>query len=108
MKYSVYISSLTKGVNMHYKYDFEFNAVSSDSDEGVWYSCDLQTMGNTLEELLDNAVYFKIDQDGGEIGDYPADDKLAHDLITEEYHFATQDIDADDEMQQLHRILGVV
>lgn len=50
-----------------------------------WCSFDLITEGNTLEELLDNAIYFLIAQDGEDVGERVADDKLAYDLITKEY-----------------------
>jgi len=71
-----------KGVNnMKYKYDFQLYAVDSDSDERGWYSMDLVSYGNTIEELYENAEYFLIDQDGGEIGERRADDYEAHHLL---------------------------
>ena len=46
-------------------------------DEGQWRSYDLETEGATLEECLENAVYWQTDQDGGSLGDIPADDDRA-------------------------------
>jgi hypothetical protein len=59
--------------------------VKDDSDDGRWCSYDLDTEGNTLDELLDNASYYMTDQDGGEIGFTEADDALAYELIVEHY-----------------------
>lgn len=57
-----------------------------DHDEGGrWRSYDLETYGHTLEELLSNAVYWQTDQDGGSIGDVPADDPAAQEYIEAEY-----------------------
>jgi hypothetical protein len=47
------------------------------ADAGPWRSYDLQAEGDTLEELLDSAVYWQTDQDGGSLGDRPADDSHA-------------------------------
>jgi hypothetical protein len=46
---------------------------------------ELHTFGDNLGELLDNAAYFYIDQDGGEVSQGPADDEAAHDYIKEWY-----------------------
>jgi hypothetical protein len=45
----------------------------------------LFTFGDNLEELLDNAVYILIDQDGGEAGEERADDQGAIDYVTDWY-----------------------
>lgn len=50
------------------KYDITVAAYSSDSDERGWFSMDLVASGNSLEELYQDATFFLIDQDGGEIG----------------------------------------
>jgi hypothetical protein len=55
-------------------------------DEGRWRSYDLETEGETLEELLANAVYWQIDQDGGSLGEVEADDDHAVDYITKEFN----------------------
>lgn len=54
-------------------------------DGGCWRSYDLETFGHTLEELLENAVYWQTDQDGGSIGEVPADDAKAQEYIEAEY-----------------------
>jgi hypothetical protein len=75
-----------KGAHMgNVKYSVELYAVKDESDERGWYSMDLISDGSTLEELLDNAAYIMIDQDGGEVGQRPADDRMAVRLITAEY-----------------------
>ena len=43
-------------------------------DSGQWRSYEVQSEGDTLEELLDNCHVFEIDQDGGELDDYPLND----------------------------------
>ncbi len=43
-------------------------------DSGPWRSYELQTEGNTELELLENAVVFELDQDGGELGDIAYED----------------------------------
>lgn len=58
------------------------------ADEGRWRSYDLETEGDTLEELLDNAIYWQTDQDGGEMGDVPADDTSAQKHIAKWYAVA--------------------
>lgn len=49
---------------------------------GRWRSYELYTEGSTLDECLSNAVYWLEDQDGGSMGDRPADDNDAVDYIT--------------------------
>ena len=58
--------------------------VKSNSD-GAFCSYDLYTFGSSLEELLANASYSLIDQDGGEVRQVEADDDLAEKLIREEF-----------------------
>jgi hypothetical protein len=53
--------------------------------EPMFTSKQLDTYGDNLGELLDNATYFYIDQDGGEVGQSAADDDAAHDYIKEWY-----------------------
>jgi hypothetical protein len=54
------------------------------SDDGcIFY--DLETEGHTLFELLQNAVYWQVDQDGQNLGDIPADDAFAESLIAKEW-----------------------
>lgn len=59
---------------------------STTGDYGNWLGKSLYSEGNTLDELLDNATYFLIDQDGGEAGELPADDNRAIRFITSEYY----------------------
>ena len=72
---------------MRYLYDIEFiDLGASDRYEPQWSNKELTTYGNTLNELLDNASYFFIDQNGGELGDDVADDQDAINYITDWYH----------------------
>lgn len=63
------------------KYDIAIVAYNSDSDERGWYSMDLLTDGNTLEDLYENATAILIDQDGGEVGQQKASGFLAEHSI---------------------------
>lgn len=47
---------------------------------------ELQSYGDTLDELIDNATYSYIDQDGGDVATDIADDNQAIDYITDWYH----------------------
>lgn len=49
---------------------------------GRWRSYDLETHGVTLDECLQNAIYWHVDQDGESIGESIADDNAAVDYIT--------------------------
>jgi hypothetical protein len=60
------------------------------ADEGRWRSYHLFAEGDTLEQLLDSAVYFMTDQDGGEMGEVPADDAKAQAYITK-YFYAREE-----------------
>lgn len=48
--------------------DKELNVVYQDA--GPWRSYTLSAEGESLEELLDSAHIFEIDQDGGNLGDF--------------------------------------
>lgn len=56
------------------KYSITLPDFKDHQDSGVWRSYELQAEGNTLQELLDSAVYYMVDQDGGELGFKAADD----------------------------------
>lgn len=62
------------------RYCIEISDVKT-SEDGRFYSFDLFSEGSTLEELINNAVYVGIDQDGGEGPTYEADDLDAEKLI---------------------------
>jgi len=49
---------------------------SSDRYE-CWSSVELSSYGDSLADLLDNAEYSFTDQDGGELGNEPANDRRA-------------------------------
>lgn len=66
-------------------FTIECNDFKEHRDAGPWRSYDLHTEGSTLEELLNNAVYWQIDQDGGCLGYVSADDSIAVEYITTEY-----------------------
>jgi hypothetical protein len=57
-------------------------------DAGPWRSYHLDTYGNSVEELCENATIAEIDQDGGELDCYGYDDawgevqKRAREMIT--------------------------
>lgn len=74
------------------KYSIEVSDFASPfADYGPWRSHDLSTEGNSLRELIDNAQVFEVDQDGGELGNYPLSDMSVKDsdlgvlAITREY-----------------------
>jgi hypothetical protein len=50
------------------KYVIENEEIAEWNDEPPWRSIHLDAVGNTLEELLDDAYVCYVDQDGGEIG----------------------------------------
>lgn len=59
---------------------------ASDRYEPRWSNKELSTFGDSLADLLDNAAYFFIDQDGGDLGDSIADDQDAINYITDWYN----------------------
>jgi hypothetical protein len=68
---------------MEYKYNIEsVNMGESSRYEPRFSVAELTTFGNTLEELIENAGYSWIDQDGGEIDSGIADDDEAVEYIT--------------------------
>ena len=52
-------------------------------DAGPWRCCDLCAEGRTVDELIEDARYWQTDQDGGCLGDIPADDNRAVEFILE-------------------------
>lgn len=62
------------------KYEINIRDVK-ESDDGRFYSFDLFSEGSTMAELLENAVYVGVDQDGGEGPTHEADDLIAEKLI---------------------------
>lgn len=54
-------------------------------DQGRWRTYDLEAHGDTLDELIDSAVYWQTDEDGGEMGEVPADDVKAQSFIIDWY-----------------------
>lgn len=70
----------------HYTFEIDCQGAECSHFEPRWASYDMIiTEGNTLEELLDNASVFVIDQDGGELGELSADKDWMIELITEKY-----------------------
>lgn len=65
------------------KFEISFTDFKDQDDAGRSY--DLYTEGETLEECLERACYFMIDQDGGCLGDCPADDDAAVEYIIEKW-----------------------
>lgn len=59
--------------------------VKDHEDCGRWRSYDLEAEGATLDELLESAVYWQTDQDGGSMGSIGADDDLAVQIITDKF-----------------------
>lgn len=56
-----------------------FNIDESDlgvdyQDAGPWRSYGLESHGETIEELFENAYVYEIDQDGGELNHYHIED----------------------------------
>lgn len=67
---------------VRYKYSVDIPDFKT-SEEGRFYSYDLYSEGNTLEELIENAVYCGIDQDGGDGPVLEADDHEAEIAIAD-------------------------
>ena len=62
-------------------YSIEAPDFMDHQDCGPWRSYDLQAEGRSVDELIESAVYWQIDQDGGSLGDIPADDNRAVEFI---------------------------
>jgi len=62
--------------------------------EGPWRSYHVESEGDNLEELLDNAIVYEIDQEGDVITEYKAKgsdiEEEAEDALTEEFMTTTQ------------------
>ena len=58
----------------------------SDRYSPTWTTKFIESDGDTLDELLANATYFFIDQDGGDVGQEPADDTTAYNFIRDWYY----------------------
>lgn len=68
-----------------YSIEIDTNGVECD-DYGQWANYGLITSGgNTLDELLDNAIVDVVDQDGGELDVVPADSNWMVSLIETEF-----------------------
>ncbi len=70
-----YILSLFSGVPSPYfgkrpKYTVEMVLSEEFADEGPWRSYNLESYGDSLKELWDNATVSEVDQDGGELVTY--------------------------------------
>lgn len=60
---------------MQYKYEIVIDDLGIDyQDEGPWRSYMLESYGDTIDEVFDNAQIAEIDQDGGELYDYSIED----------------------------------
>lgn len=69
---------------MKTKYSIEHENLGEDSKyEPRYCEAFLSSEGDNFDELIDNAEYFFIDQDGGEIGSAKADDTRAFKFIKE-------------------------
>lgn len=55
-------------------YSIETDSGVSYQDSGRWRSYQLETAGDTLEELVQNATVSEIDQDGGDLNTYSLDE----------------------------------
>lgn len=54
------------------KYTLEIDDLGVEyADSGAWRSYSMEATGTSADELLDNAHIFEIDQDGGNLRDYP-------------------------------------
>ena len=68
------------------KYEIEIDVQDYSIDGPVWRNYDiLSSEGDTLDELLGNAVVSIMDQDGSEVGLEPADAEWMQALIVVEY-----------------------
>lgn len=68
---------------MKNKFHISISGFSEEDDSPMFISLDLEATGDTLDEMLNNASYWQIDQDGGERGHIEADDVRAQDYITD-------------------------
>jgi hypothetical protein len=69
-------------VKYQYEFDIDTNGAECSDFEPYFASYStIQTFGNTLEELLDNASIGRCDQDGGDFGDTEADEAWMQELV---------------------------
>lgn len=89
-EYLVACDTASKEINPPAKPKYHLDIeVSRDGepDEGRWYSwSNIVTEGNSLDECLDNASIGKVDQDGGDFGEGPADASWMQDMIVEAFN----------------------
>jgi hypothetical protein len=57
-----------------YKIDISEDTGVFHEDTGPWRSYELEAYGNTVEEALESAYIYEIDQDGGELNLYGLED----------------------------------
>jgi hypothetical protein len=60
-------------MSKHETYSVDCDTGIEHRDSGPWRSYHLTAEGSTLEELLESAHIWEIDQDGGSLSDYPLD-----------------------------------
>lgn len=63
------------------KFNIEITAFGEEDDSPMFVSLDLNASGDTEDEVYENAVYYRIDQDGGDLGSVEADDDKAQEYI---------------------------
>lgn len=76
---------------MKYYFEIEVNHIDYKDYDFMWEGYDmLMAQGNTLEELLDGATVFLVDQDGGVTRELSiwdtSDDYLFANLIADKFH----------------------
>jgi len=57
---------------MTYMYEISQDLDVSYQDQGPWRSYQLEAMGDSFEQLWDNAFVYELDKDGGELNLYHA------------------------------------
>jgi len=63
------------------RFNIEITAFSEEDDSPMFVSLDLDACSDTEDEVYENAVYHRIDQDGGDLGAIEADDNAAQQYI---------------------------
>ena len=77
----------TKRRDPRYSFEIDCSGTECDKYEPLFSTYDvISTEGNTLEECIDNAIVFIIDQDGGNFPECTADEDWMIEAITDKFH----------------------
>lgn len=78
------------------RYSVDTDTGYAHQDEGPWRSYEVVAEGNTLDELIADAHIFEIDQDGGNLNDYPLEETggSLHDLAIDAIKLEIERLDS--------------